>query len=97
MSGILESLMLIAFGASWPAQILKTIRVKNPQGKSFIFLYLVMFGYLCGIVSKFVPGGTLKWGLVALYLLDFLMVATDTMLSHYYLARLRSAGAINRG
>lgn len=87
---ILEALMLVIFGASWPAQIVKTVRVKNPQGKSFLFLYLVMFGYLCGLGSKF-AGGTWRgnW-VIYLYMLDILMVATDTILSHYYIARLRA-------
>lgn len=83
MSNFLEALMLLAFGASWPAQILKTIRVKNPAGKSFIFLYLVQAGYLAGIASKLVSG-KITW-VIWLYLLDLIMVAIDTGLSHYYI------------
>ena len=81
--------MLIVFGASWPAQIIKTCRVKNPQGKSFVFLYMIIFGYACGLASKFV-GGTWRgnW-VIYLYILDILMVSTDCFLSHYYQARLR--------
>ena len=47
-----EGIMLICFGVSWPPAIIKTLRVKNPQGKSFIFLSLVLIGYLCGICGK---------------------------------------------
>lgn len=85
ISQILEGIMLIAFGASWPAQIIKTIRVKNPAGKSFIFLYLIMFGYICGIVSKFVSGA-INW-VLCIYFIDVLMVATDTFFSHYYIMK----------
>ena len=85
MSTVFEAMMLLAFGASWPAQILKTIRVKNPAGKSFIFLYLVQAGYLAGIAAK-LSAGQITW-VIWLYILDFVMVATDTMLSHYYLRR----------
>lgn len=95
LSQILEGVMLIVFGASWPAQIIKTIRVKNPAGKSFIFLYLIMFGYCCGIASKFVPGGKISWVLY-IYFIDVLMVATDTFLSHYYTMKSRKAAKVSQ-
>lgn len=95
LSQILEGVMLIVFGASWPAQIIKTIRVKNPAGKSFIFLYLIMFGYCCGIASKFVPGGKISWVLY-IYFIDVLMVATDTFLSHYYIMKSRKAAKVSQ-
>ena len=90
---ILEAMMLIIFGASWPAQILKTIRAKNPQGKSFLFLYMILTGYACGLASKFV-GGTWRgnW-IIYLYMRDLLMVGTDTVLSHDYLRRLKRISA----
>ena len=47
-----EGLMLICFGVSWPPAIIKTLRVKNPAGKSFIFMTLVLTGYLSGIIGK---------------------------------------------
>ena len=34
MAQVFEMIMLICFGASWPFALLKTIRVKNPAGKS---------------------------------------------------------------
>ncbi len=86
---ILEGIMMAAFGASWPAQILKTIRVKNPAGKSFLFLYLIMTGYLCGIAGMILSK---KFNLVLwIGCLDFAMVATDTVLSHYYMWKIRKA------
>lgn len=96
MAKMLEAMMLIIFGASWPAQICKTIRVKNPQGKSFIFLYMVMTGYLCGLSSKFASAGldAFKNWVIYLYILDFLMVGTDAVLSHCYMHRLESAGGV---
>ena len=47
--------MLVCFGASWPMSLLKTIRVKNPTGKSVIFMYLILIGYFSGILNK-IPG-----------------------------------------
>ena len=86
---ILEGIMMAAFGASWPAQILKTIKVKNPAGKSFLFLYLIMTGYLCGIAGMILSK---KINLVLwIGCLDLAMVATDTALSHYYAWKIRKA------
>ena len=81
-----EGIMLICFGVSWPPAIIKTLRVKNPQGKSFIFLSLVLIGYLCGICGKIsaLHSECLTNWVFRLYILDFSMVATDYVLSAYY-------------
>ena len=47
---IFEAIMMLCFGASWPFSIWKTIKVKNPVGKSIIFLWLVEIGFLAGII-----------------------------------------------
>ncbi|HOU09369.1 MAG TPA: hypothetical protein PL044_00950 [Clostridiales bacterium] len=52
MPQLLEALMLIAFGLSWPASIIKSARAKTAKGKSIAFLLLIFAGYLCGIASK---------------------------------------------
>ena len=40
LPSIFEALMLICFGFSWPFAIMKTVKVKNPAGKIYIFLFL---------------------------------------------------------
>lgn len=52
---VYEAVMLICFGASWPLALLKTIHVKNPTGKSLLFMYLILIGYISGILNK-IPG-----------------------------------------
>ena len=86
-----ECVMLICFGASWPPAIAKTIRVKNPQGKSFVFMLLVLIGYLSGIIGKAIAFGDeyQKHWVFWLYVLDFGMVATDFLLCAYYQRRNR--------
>ena len=81
-----EGLMLICFGASWPPAIIKTVRVKNPAGKSFIFMTLILAGYFSGIVGKIVAmkADCLTYWVFWVYILDFAMVATDFILSLYY-------------
>ncbi len=83
---ILEGIMMVTFGASWPFSILKTWRTKTAKGKSFVFLTLILLGYLCGIVSKFC-GGRVDWLLVAVYSLNLLLVGTDYALCVVYTLR----------
>jgi hypothetical protein len=80
---IFEVIMLICFGASWPISIIKTIKAKNPVGKSIIFLYLVLIGYIAGCLNKYYnsPGDDTIW----LYALNGAMVSVDIILAHYYI------------
>ena len=77
-----ESLMLIIFGCSWPANIHKSLTSKTTLGKSLVFEVLVVIGYLCGIAAKiiiFKRTGELQasfW----FYLLDITLVSTDIVL-----------------
>jgi hypothetical protein len=81
-----EIVMLVCFGASWPMAIVKTIRSKNPAGKSFMFMYLILLGYLSGGMNKlYYHWDNVFW----LYMFNGLMVATDIVLTHYYLYKNR--------
>ncbi len=86
---IFEAIMMVCFGASWPASIYKTIKVKNPVGKSMIFLWLVEIGYISGIIYKI---SRPDW-VIALYLLNALMVGTDIFLVNKY-RRMRERGIL---
>ena len=77
-----EAAMLICFGASWPFAIVKTIRAKNPAGKSYLFAMLVVVGYVAGSVAKFMREGVDP--VFCLYIFDMLMVLTDTALCLHY-------------
>ena len=70
-----EGLMLICFGVSWPPAIIKTLRVKNPAGKSFIFMMLVLTGYLSGIIGKIV-NEQISYVLI-LYCINLIVVSVD--------------------
>lgn len=81
---IFEITMLVCFGASWPFAIAKTIRVKNPAGKSFLFMTLVIIGYAAGCLHKvFFHYDHVFW----LYVLNGLLVSFDMAMSYYYLHR----------
>ena len=81
---VFEAIMMVCFGVSWPFSIYRTYRVKNPVGKSIAFLWLVIIGYLAGILNKIF--GKMDW-VVCLYALNAAMVATDLILVYYYRAR----------
>ena len=79
-------IMLLCFGASWPSAIAKTIRVKNPAGKSFVFMTLIILGYISGIIGHLDVHGKASFSHIVfwLYVVDVLMVATDYAFSMYY-------------
>ena len=78
---IFEAGMLICFGASWPAAVAKTYRTKNVKGKSRLFLWLVIIGYICGMIHKVLFNFDLVF---YLYVLNSLLVATDLALVYRY-------------
>ncbi|ODU57988.1 MAG: hypothetical protein ABT01_01235 [Clostridium sp. SCN 57-10] len=56
MEQLLETLMVVSFGLSWPNSILKSYRARTAKGKSLMFLSLILFGYVCGITAKLLSG-----------------------------------------
>ena len=88
---ILEFAMLFAFGFSWPFAIVRTYRAKRVDGKSPMFMIIVIIGYLCGIAAHFVDGKSL-W-LCWVYLADIALVSTDLMLYFHYRGKTTAANA----
>ena len=54
MSELLEIVMIVSFGASWPMNVIKSYKARTAKGKSVAFLGLILFGYIAGIVSKLI-------------------------------------------
>lgn len=71
--------MLICFGLSWPFNIAKSLRSRTARGKSVLFEFCVIVGYLCGLTGKFMSGDITY--VVAFYVADILMVAVDLVLT----------------
>ncbi len=87
MAEFLEVLMIVSFGFSWPMNVIKSYKARTAKGKSLAFLYLIFFGYIAGISSKFVNEEYMaqisqKWYVLFFYILNFIMVGTDLVL--YY-------------
>ena len=79
MAQVFEVIMLCCFGASWPFNIVKSLRSRTARGKSLLFEVCVIVGYLSGLAGKLLSGN-LSY-VVAFYLMDILMVATDLALT----------------
>ena len=76
--------MLIAFGFSWPFNIIKSWKSGTARGKSIAFEYILVAGYLIGLLGKIISWritGELAYS-VWFYIADIIMVATDIVL--YY-------------
>ncbi len=85
MSELFEIIMLVSFGASWPLNVLKSWKARTAKGKSLPFLLLILFGYVVGIISKFVNDAYMaqigqKWYVLFFYFLNFIMVSADLCL-----------------
>lgn len=85
MSEILEIVMIVSFGASWPMNVLKSYRARTTKGKSLAFLCLIFFGYIAGIISKLVNDVYMasfaqKWYVLFFYILNLIMVGMDLIL-----------------
>jgi len=78
---VFEMIMLLCFGLSWPASIAKALRTKRVEGKSPLFMALILIGYLSGMLHKLLY--SLNW-VMALYALNFTLVAVDLWLYYRY-------------
>ena len=76
---IFEAGMLICFGAAWPMNIIKSLKSRTAAGKSVLFQWFIIVGYICGITHKILHSNDIvMW----LYILNLLMISFDTFL--YY-------------
>ena len=87
MAEILEAIMVICFGVSWPMNIVKSLRAKTAKGRSVLFLIFIIVGYIAGIAGKIVSGNITY--VFAFYILNLCMVSVDFAL--YFVNRHRDA------
>ena len=85
MSEILEVIMIVSFGASWPLNVIKSYKARTTKGKSLAFLCLIFFGYIAGIISKLLNEAYMmsfasKWYVLVFYILNLCMVGIDLCL-----------------
>ncbi len=74
---IFEIGMLVGFGFAWPFSIYRSYTSRQNGGKSVLFLWVILFGYVCGILHKIFYNFDL---VIYLYILNSLMVSVDLVL-----------------
>jgi len=77
-ANLLETIMIICFGLSWPLSIYRSFTSKSTKGKSLFFMLFIILGYLCGLVSKIISH---NYNLAYyFYYPNIIMVTTDVFL-----------------
>ena len=75
MGSILETVMLVCFGFSWPLNVIKAYRAKTAKGTSLPFVLLIITGYIAGISAKLISG-QINYVLIA-YILNLAIVSLN--------------------
>ena len=88
MVTVLESVMLICFGFSWPVSVYKSFTAKSTKGKSLLFMFAIIVGYFAGIAGKII-GGQINY-VLALYIMNLAFVSVDVAL--YFVNKRRENG-----
>lgn len=77
MAELLEAIMLICFGLSWPMNLLKNIKARSAKNMSLRFIFLIILGYVAGISAKIIHG---NYNYVfAVYILNILIVSANVV------------------
>lgn len=74
---IYEAIMLLCFGAAWPFSIYKSYKSKSTNGKSSMFLIILIIGYISGILNKLIYNFDY---VIYLYIINITMVSIDLIL-----------------
>ena len=78
MGSILETVMLVCFGFSWPLNVIKAYKAKTARGTSLPFILLIITGYIAGIVAKIITG-QINYVLIA-YIVNLAIVSLNILI-----------------
>ena len=81
MAQLLEAIMMICFGLSWPMALVKNLRAKSAKGMSLPFILLIISGYVAGMVAKIISNNITY--VLIVYLLNLIIVTMNLMLYFY--------------
>lgn len=84
MALVLEAIMLLCFGLSWPVNAVNAWKARTARGTSPAFLALITFGYVAGIAAKLVSG-FVNW-VLGVYLFNLAALLVNAII---YLRNLR--------
>ena len=89
ISTIMETIMIICFGLSWPLNITRAWKARTAKGTSILFYSFIWVGYVCAIIGKIAlivanaPQPwyvTVKWYVLFFYVLNTLMVTCGILI-----------------
>ena len=92
---IFEVVMLVCFGLSWPVSVYKSVKSKSTKGKSVVFLFAIILGYISGILGK-IFNNQVNYVLI-LYCINLVVVSIDTALYFVNKSRERRNNIENKG
>ena len=75
ISPILETIMLVCFGFSWPMNLIKAYKARTAKSTSLPFILLIITGYIAGICAK-IASNNINYVLIA-YLLNIAIVSLN--------------------
>lgn len=87
---ILETIMLVCFGFSWPMNLIKAYKARTAKSTSLPFILLIITGYIAGISAK-IASGNLNYVLIA-YLINLAIVSLNLVVYFRNLALDKKAG-----
>ncbi len=88
-TSVMETLMVICFGISWPINIIKAWKSKTAKGSSVLFYFFIWIGYIFAMVGKMamIIGNspnpwyeTVKWYVMFFYVLNIIMVSAGIII-----------------
>lgn len=78
IANILETIMLLCFGCSWPLSLIKNIKARSAKGMSLSFIILILSGYIAGIAAKFFIGlENVKLYVLIVYFFNLIFVSLN--------------------
>lgn len=85
---IMEALMVICFGISWPLNIIKAWKAHTANGTSVLFYSFIWIGYVFALIGKFIKIGissepwfeVVPWYVMFFYILNLLMVSVGIII-----------------
>ena len=76
-----EAIMLLCFGCAWPVSIYKSYTARSNKGKSIWFLYIILFGYMNGVIFQYLDSPKLDY-VFCIFFINIILVSID--ISLYY-------------
>ncbi len=89
IASIMEMLMVISFGISWPLNITKAWKARTAKGTSLLFYSFIWIGYIFALIGKValicsrLPQPwyeTVHWYVLFFYVLNTLMVSCGILI-----------------